>query len=254
MSGLSGSNRLPPTWKDGALPNELNPLMLSLLSGSNQRPTHYKCVALPAELRRLMERKTRLELATPTLARSCSTNWATSAYCRRWEFWNPDPRHVRAMLCLWANLLIVDPEGHDPPTLALWVPCSDQLSYESNLWEWTDSNRRSLRLLIYSQVPITALTTLPIYCTHSRTRTYKNQILNLTRMPIPPYGYFALMIGLEPIIVRLTAESFTIKLHQQLLGMQDSNLRPLGPKPSAIPDYANSQNKDNVGIPVSFQS
>ena len=27
------------------------------------------------------ERKTRLELATPTLARSCSTNWATSAWC-----------------------------------------------------------------------------------------------------------------------------------------------------------------------------
>ncbi len=26
-----------------------------------------------------LERKTRLELATPTLARSCSTNWATSA-------------------------------------------------------------------------------------------------------------------------------------------------------------------------------
>ena len=25
--------------------------------------------------------------------------------------------------------------------------------------------------------------------THSRTRTYKIQILNLTRMPIPPYGY-----------------------------------------------------------------
>ena len=27
-----------------------------------------------------LERKTRLELATPTLARLCSTNWATSAY------------------------------------------------------------------------------------------------------------------------------------------------------------------------------
>ena len=28
----------------------------------------------------LLEQKTRLELATPTLARLCSTNWATSAY------------------------------------------------------------------------------------------------------------------------------------------------------------------------------
>ena len=30
----------------------------------------------------IIERKTRLELATPTLARSCSTNWAISAYIR----------------------------------------------------------------------------------------------------------------------------------------------------------------------------
>ena len=30
-SGLSGSNRLPPTWKDGALPDELNPLILILV-------------------------------------------------------------------------------------------------------------------------------------------------------------------------------------------------------------------------------
>ena len=30
----------------------------------------------------LLERKTRLELATPTLARSCSTNWAISASCQ----------------------------------------------------------------------------------------------------------------------------------------------------------------------------
>ena len=54
--------------------------LLSLLSESNQRPTDYKSVALPAELRRPMERKTRLELATPTLARLCSTEWATSAW------------------------------------------------------------------------------------------------------------------------------------------------------------------------------
>ena len=36
-----------------------------------------------------MERKTRLELATPTLARWCSTNWAISASCwyqrRKWR-------------------------------------------------------------------------------------------------------------------------------------------------------------------------
>ena len=36
--------------------------------------------------------------------------------------------------------------------------------------------------------------------THSRTRTYKNQILNLTRMPIPPYGYFADTVGFEPTL------------------------------------------------------
>ena len=32
------------------------------------------------ELQTFMERKTRLELATPTLARWCSTNWAISAF------------------------------------------------------------------------------------------------------------------------------------------------------------------------------
>ena len=35
-----------------------------------------------------MERKTRLELATLTLARLCSTNWATFAFCDKWQVSN----------------------------------------------------------------------------------------------------------------------------------------------------------------------
>ena len=58
-------------------------LFLSLLSDSNQRPRDYKSRALANWAKEAntfeVERKTRLELATPTLARLCSTNWAISA-------------------------------------------------------------------------------------------------------------------------------------------------------------------------------
>ena len=59
-SGKRDSNSRPPPWQGDALPTELFP--------------HF------------MERKTRLELATPTLARWCSTNWAISAFCLTLDF------------------------------------------------------------------------------------------------------------------------------------------------------------------------
>ena len=49
--------------------------------------SHLKRARLPfrhvGKWKRISERKTRLELATPTLARLCSTNWAISAFWRR---------------------------------------------------------------------------------------------------------------------------------------------------------------------------
>ena len=52
--------------------------------GSNSRPRPWQGRALPTELFPhwvwKLERETRLELATPTLARSCSTNWAIPAF------------------------------------------------------------------------------------------------------------------------------------------------------------------------------
>ena len=62
--------------------------LLSLLSDSNQRPRDYKSRALANWAKEAntfkVERKTRLELATLTLARLCSTNWAISAGCSPW--------------------------------------------------------------------------------------------------------------------------------------------------------------------------
>ena len=75
------------------------PKLLSIsysLSGrrdSNSRPIAWKAIALPTELLpRLKERETRFELATLTLARSCSTNWATPAFAspqgfEPWTYW-----------------------------------------------------------------------------------------------------------------------------------------------------------------------
>ena len=54
----------------------------------------------------ILERKTRLELATPTLARLCSTEWATSA-------------------------IFVDQIGIEPITFTLWVCRSNRVSYKS---------------------------------------------------------------------------------------------------------------------------
>src|SRR5690606_8650256 len=57
-SGKRDSNSRPRPWQGRALPTELFPLGW--------------CVAVKAN--QILERETRLELATPTLARSCSTN------------------------------------------------------------------------------------------------------------------------------------------------------------------------------------
>ena len=63
-SGKRGSNSRPRPWQGRALPTELFPLGWSVLCSTFQ----------------ILERETRLELATPTLARSCSTNWAIPAF------------------------------------------------------------------------------------------------------------------------------------------------------------------------------
>ena len=61
-SGKRDSNSRPRPWQGRALPTELFPL---------------GCVY--CDYFQILERETRLELATPTLARSCSTNWAIPA-------------------------------------------------------------------------------------------------------------------------------------------------------------------------------
>ena len=76
---------------EGVEPSTREPKSLML-------PLHYVAVCWAAkEFRNL-----NLHIGNVTLCL-----WAIAAYCRRWEFWNPDPRHVRVMLCLWANLLDV---------------------------------------------------------------------------------------------------------------------------------------------------
>ena len=52
-SGRPGSNRRPPTWKDGALPTELRPLILWWRERDlNPRPRRYERRVLPSELSR----------------------------------------------------------------------------------------------------------------------------------------------------------------------------------------------------------
>ena len=101
-SGKGDSNSRPQPWQGYALPTELFPRSLfgflnkklnqkKFWSGkgdSNSRPQPWQGYALPTELfprslfgflnkklnQKILERETRLELATPTLARLCSTN------------------------------------------------------------------------------------------------------------------------------------------------------------------------------------
>ncbi len=58
-------------------------------------------------------------------------------------------------------------------------------------------------------------------------------------------SFFASSQGFEPWTLSLTARCSTAELRRRLLGRQDSNLRPLGPKPSALPGCATSQSKKN---------
>ena len=96
LSGKRGSNSRPPAWRAGVLPTELFPretrasafrsfrlhcceplsygtLSLSRRADSNRRPLPYHGSVLPTELQRLVERETRLELATFCLASRLST-------------------------------------------------------------------------------------------------------------------------------------------------------------------------------------
>src|SRR5690606_2705849 len=60
-SGKRDSNSRPRPWQGRALPTELFPLGCS-------------GAGVSCDTFQILERETRLELATPTLARSCSTN------------------------------------------------------------------------------------------------------------------------------------------------------------------------------------
>ena len=69
-SGKRDSNSRPRPWQGRALPTELFPL---ILFSNAYCPKHDIWMVLPFGFQ-ILERETRLELATPTLARSCSTN------------------------------------------------------------------------------------------------------------------------------------------------------------------------------------
>ena len=70
--------------------------------------TSYEIVKISGK----MERKTRLELATPTLARWCSTNWAISASC-------------------WHKRKMATRRGLEPLTSAVTGRHSNQLNYRA---------------------------------------------------------------------------------------------------------------------------
>ena len=123
-------------------------LFLSLLSDSNQRPRDYKSRALANWAKEAntfeVERKTRLELATLTLARLCSTNWAISASVVRggiepplqeWKSWvltdirtdHPFLYHLSdtcSKLAVWTGL--------EPATPCVTGRYSNQLNYHTN--------------------------------------------------------------------------------------------------------------------------
>ena len=103
-SGKRDSNSRPQPWQGCALPTELFPHLMTLFSqrASAQNRTrtcmpldtrtwnvrvyqfrHLGIIVILIKNTMKTERKTRLELATPTLARLCSTNWAISANIRK---------------------------------------------------------------------------------------------------------------------------------------------------------------------------
>ena len=79
LSGKRGSSPRLRRWHARAYINTSPTLLKEGEVGSLIRAVYTTKKAL----KRLsaFERKTRLELATPTLARLCSTNWAISAFC-----------------------------------------------------------------------------------------------------------------------------------------------------------------------------
>ena len=91
LSGKRDSNSRPQPWQGCALPTELFPQIKKCPRQESNlhvsQHSHLKRARLPfrhvGKWKRISERKTRLELATPTLARLCSTNWAISAFWRR---------------------------------------------------------------------------------------------------------------------------------------------------------------------------
>ena len=115
-------------------------VFLSLLSDSNQRPRDYKSRALANWAKEAntfkVERKTRLELATLTLARLCSTNWAISAGfvvrggieppLQEWKSWVLTD--IRTDLeAVWTGL--------EPATPCVTGRYSNQLNYHTNLFK-----------------------------------------------------------------------------------------------------------------------
>ena len=72
------SNPWPLQWQCNIVPNSTNE-PLSDKQDSNLQPPTWKDDALPIELLSQIERQTGFEPATLTLARLCSTNWATAA-------------------------------------------------------------------------------------------------------------------------------------------------------------------------------
>ena len=85
-SDTRGSNSWPQPWQGCALPTEL----VSHNGGASRSRTEVhgfaiRCIAtLPT--RQYLERETRFELATPTLARLCSTSWAIPANTSRFDW------------------------------------------------------------------------------------------------------------------------------------------------------------------------
>ena len=114
---------------------------------------------------------------------------------------------------------ILSPYGPQPLSVLLsFIGYHTVSQHIISLWEWRDSNPQCRRPQIYSLLSNRCSTLPIIICTPDRTRTYKTWCLKPVTLPFVHKGDYALVIGLEPIIFRLTAECFTIKLHQQSVG------------------------------------